>query len=218
MQKLPKKETVLKHATFYIAYLIVVWGFYRFLFKFPDDIEELIIKPIIWLTPLFYFLSKEKLGISSLGITFKNLFPAIYLSIGLGAFFVMEAMLINYVRYKGFNFGANLGSLPFATSLGLSFATAISEELTFRGYIFNRLWFCLKNEWNANLLTSTLWALIHVPVTFFVWKLDPMSAVIYLGLTALFGVGSSFVFGRTKNILSSILLHVLWQWPIILFR
>lgn len=215
---MPKRELVLKNTVTFLAYLIIVWGFYRFLFKLPDEVEELIIKPIIWLLPIIPFLRKEKLGLSSLGVTLKNLFPSIYLSLGLGAFFVMEAMLINYVRYKGFNFGANLGSLPFMTSLGLSFATAFSEELVFRGYIFNRLWYVLKNEWNANLLTSTLWALIHVPVTFFVWKLDPASAVIYLGLTTLFGIGSAFVFARTKNILSSILLHVLWQWPIVLFR
>lgn len=215
---MPKRELVLKNATIFVAYLLIVWGFYRFLFKFPDEVEELIIKPIVWLVPVVYFLTKEKLGLFSIGFTLKNLFPSIYLSIGLGAIFVFEALLINYVRYKGFNFGANLGALPFMTSLGLSFATAFSEEVAFRGYLFNRVWFALKNEWNANLITSALWAFVHIPVTFFVWKLDPAAALIYLGLTTLFGIGSAFVFARTRNILSSILLHVLWEWPIILFR
>jgi membrane protease YdiL (CAAX protease family) len=31
-------------------------------------------------------------------------------------------------------------------------------------------------------------------------------------------MGSAFIFSRTKNIWGSILLHVLWAWPIILFR
>ena len=215
---MPKKELVLKNATVFLSYLVIVWGFYRLLFKLPDEIEELVVKPIVWLAPLIFFLGKERLGLSSLGFTFKNLFPSIYLSLGLGAIFVIEALLINFVRYKGFNFGANLGALPFMTSLGLSFATAFSEEVAFRGYIFNRFWKGLKSEWNANLITSALWALIHVPVTFFVWKLDPASALIYLVLTTIFGMGSAFVFARTGNILSSILLHVLWEWPIILFR
>jgi len=104
------------------------------------------------------------------------------------------------------------------TSLGLSFATALSEEVAFRGYLFNRVWYVLKNEWSANLITSVLWAAVHVPITFFVWKLDASAAGLYLLLTAIFGVGSAFVFARTKNIFSSILLHVLWEWPIILFR
>lgn len=208
-----------KYAVYLSVYLLIVWGFYRFLFELPETIEELFIKPVVWLVPVFYLLWKEKEGISSLGITLKNLFPAVYYALGLGAFFVMEALVINFVKYGGkFNLGANLGELPFLTSLGLSFATAISEELTFRGYVFTRIWRFLGNEIYANLVTSLFWALIHVPITFFVWKLDLSAALIYLFLTTLFGIGSAFVYARTKNILSPILLHVLWQWPIILFR
>lgn len=215
---MPKKELALKHATILAAYLLVVWGFYRYLLKLPDEIEELFIKPVVWLLPVFYFLSKEKAGLESLGITFKNLFPAIYFSLALGAFFVVEAIIINFIKHGGFNFAANLGQAPFMASLGLSFATAISEEVAFRGYLFNRVWLATSNEWLANLSTSLVWALIHVPVTIFVWKLEPSGSVVYLLLTAIFGVGSAFVFARTKNVFSSILLHVLWEWPIILFR
>ena len=208
-----------KYAVYLSVYLLIVWGFYRFLFQLPETIEELFIKPVVWLVPVFYLLKKEKENISSLGITLKNLFPAVYYALGLGAFFVIEALIINFVKYGGkFNLGANLGELPFLTSLGLSFATAISEELTFRGYVFTRIWRFLGNELYANLVTSLFWALIHVPITFFVWKLDLSASLIYLFLTTLFGIGSAFVYARTKNILSPILLHVLWQWPIILFR
>ncbi|HCR35898.1 hypothetical protein A2130_02485 [Candidatus Woesebacteria bacterium GWC2_33_12] len=208
-----------KYAVGFAVYLLIVWGFYRFLFQLPETIEELIIKPLVWLLPVFYLLRKEREGIASLGITFKNLFPAVYYSLGLGAFFVIEALVINFVKYDGkFDLRANIGTLPLLTSLGLSFATAISEELAFRGYVFTRIWKFLGKELYANLVTSLFWALIHVPITFFVWKLDLPAALIYLFLTTLFGMGSAFVYARTKNILSPILLHVLWQWPIILFR
>lgn len=208
-----------KYAIGLAVYLLIVWGFYRFLFELPETIEELFIKPVVWLLPVFYLLKKEKETIASLGITLKNLFPSVYYALGLGAFFVIEALIINLIKYGGeFNLNANIGELPFLTSLGLSFATAFSEELTFRGYIFTRVWKFMKNELTANLLTSVFWALIHVPITIFVWKLDLSASMLYLLLTTIFGVGSSFVFARTKNILSPILLHVLWQWPIILFR
>jgi membrane protease YdiL (CAAX protease family) len=204
---------------FKYAVILFVWGFYRFIFELPEPVEELFIKPIVWLIPVFYFLRKEKETISSLGVTFKNIFPSVYYALGLGAFFVMEALVINFVKYGGrFNLGANIGELPFLTSLGLSFATAITEELVFRGYIFTRVWKFLKNELTANIVTSVFWALIHVPITIFVWKLDFSASILYLMLTAIFGMGSAFIFARTKNILSPILLHVLWQWPIILFR
>ena len=213
-----RKELTVKYLTIYAVYILIVWGFYRVLFKLPDNIGETILKPIIWLTPLFFLLKKEKLGISSLGITLKNLFPAIYLSLGLGAIFAIEAIFLNFLKYKTFNFGANIGEGGLILPLAISFATAFSEEVSFRGYIFNRLWGVLNNEWLANILTSFFWALVHIPVTIFVWKLSLASALLYLFLTLLFGIGSAFVFARTKNVFSSVFLHVLWAWPIILFR
>lgn len=217
MAKLNKVAT-LKHVTIYSAYLLLIWAFYRFLFRFPENIEELIIKPVVWLLPLFYFMAKDKLDLKSIGITAKNMFSSLYLSLGLGAVFVAEALLTNFLKYGGFNFGANIGSLPLLPSLGLSFATAFSEEIAFRGYIFGRLSSFLKNEITANIIQAVLWTAIHVPVAFFVLKMELNSGLIYLFITAIFGIGSAFIFGRTRNIFGSILLHVLWEWPIILFR
>ncbi len=212
------KTTIIKHVTVYSAFLLLFWAFYRFLFKFPDNIEELIIKPIIWIGPILWMNSKEGFSLLSLGITFKNLFPSIYLSLGLGAIFIIEGVLTNLFKYGHFNFGANIGNIPLLYSLGLSFATAFSEEISFRGYIFGRLSFALKDEWAANVVSSLIWTLVHVPIAFFVWKLGLVSGLLYLLLTAAFGIGSAFIFAKTKNIFGSILLHVLWEWPIILFR
>jgi len=212
------KTTVVKHVTIYSAYLFLIWALYRLLFRLPDQVEELVIKPIVWLVPIYWLSVKEKFPLSSIGLTLKNLFPAIYLSLGLGAVFVVEAVLTNYFKYGHLNFAANIGNMPIVSSLGISFATAFSEESAFRGYIFGRLWFVLKDEWAANIASSIVWTIVHVPITFFVWKLDLASGILYLILTFAFGVGSAFIFGRTKNIFGSIFLHVLWEWPIILFR
>lgn len=212
------KTIVVKHVVVYSTYLLLVWALYRFLFQLPDQVEELVIKPIVWLIPIFWLSSKEKLSLSSLGITFKNLFPSIYLSLGLGAVFVLEAVLTNFFKYGHFNFGANIGDMPILSSLGISFATAFSEETAFRGYIFGRLNLVLKDEWAANVASSLIWTVVHIPIAFFIWKLNFSAGLVYLFLTAIFGIGSAFVFGRTKNIFGSVLLHVLWEWPIILFR
>jgi uncharacterized protein len=218
MVKKIDKVTSMKNATVYAAYLLVIWGCYRLIFKLPDNIEELIIKPIIWLVPLAYLLNKERYGLSSLGITFKNFFPSIYLSLGLGMLFVVEAAVVNYAKYHGFVFAANIGDAPFMAALWLSLATAVSEELAFRGYIFNRIWYDTGNEWLANIASTILWVVIHVPVTIFVLKFDLPAAGVYLLLTGIYGLGASFLFARTKNIIAPILLHLLWSWPIILFR
>lgn len=218
MKKIANRTAIIKHVTIYSAYLLLAWSLYRLLFRLPDEIEELIIKPIVWLIPLFWLTAKEKLSLNSLGITFKNLFPALYLSLGLGAIFVLEAVLANFFKYGQLNFGANIGNLPILSSLGISFATAFSEETAFRGYIFGRIWYVLKDEWAANVASSLIWTIVHVPIAFFVWKFDLISATLYLILTAVFGMGSAFIFGKTKNVFGSVFLHVLWEWPIILFR
>ncbi len=215
---MPGKTIVIKHVTIYAAYLLVVWGFYRVLFTLPEQVEEIVVKPIVWLIPLIYFLGQEKLGLSSLGVTFKNLFSSVYLSLGLGSIFVIEAIISNYLKYGGFNFGANIGDKTILYALGISLATAISEEIAFRGYLFNRLWSVIKGEWAANLITTVAWTLMHVPMAIFIMKLSPSEILVYLTLVAAFGIGSSFVFARTKNVTASILLHILWSWPIILFR
>ena len=215
---MPKKEVAIKHATILAAYLLIVWGFYRLFFRLPEEIEELIIKPIVWLLPVIYLVKKEGGNLSSVGITTKKLFPAIYFTLALGAVFAIEAVFINFIKHGGFEFAANIGEKALLTSLGITFVTAFSEEVSFRGYLFNRVWSALDNEWLANITTSIVWALVHVPIAIFVWKLSLTPALIYLFLTALFGVGSAFIFARTRNVFSSIFLHILWQWPIILFR
>jgi membrane protease YdiL (CAAX protease family) len=215
---MPNKETAIKHSTILAAYLLIVWGFYRILFKFPDNVEDLIIKPIFWLIPVIYFVKKEKLGLSSLGITSKNLFSSIYSALALGILLTVVGLLMNLVKYKGINFLTDLGPTPFFILLPLSLATGITEEVTFRGYIFNRVWGALGNEWYANLIVSAVWSLVHLPIALFWWKLSFAGTMGILILTFLFGVGSSFIFARTKNVVSSILLHMLWEWPIILFR
>jgi membrane protease YdiL (CAAX protease family) len=211
MSRSSKKETTIKNATILATYLLIVWGFYRFLFKLPEE-------PVFWLIPVFLLLKREKKGLSSLGVTMKNLFPAIYVSLALGVVFAIEGVIINYVKYSGIDFSANVGQRMLFAALGLSFVTAISEELTLRGYLFSRIWDALGNEVAANLITSFVWGLIHIPIAVFWFQLEFGGIVGYLLLTTIFGIGSAYVYARTKNIVSSILLHVLWAWPIILFR
>lgn len=214
-----KDKITLANPLALFIYLTIVWGFYRYAFVLPEAVEELFLKPVLWLGPVFFLVFvKEKQRLQSIGVTWENFMPSIYFAITLGLIFAIEAMAINYFKYGGFEFNANIGSAPFLAAMGITVATSITEELTFRGYIFTRLLAALKNEWVANMLTTICWVLIHVPIVLFVWQYDAYSATTFLFLTALFGFGSAFIFGRTRNILAPILLHILWQWPIILFR
>ena len=164
---MPKKEIAIKHATILGAYLLIVWGFYRNAARLPETIEELVIKPVLWLIPVAYLLKKEGLGLRSLGVNMQNLFPSVYLAVILGVVFALEGVFVNYVKYDQVEFAANLGEIAFSTLLLLSVVTAVVEELTFRGYLFNRVWHGLGNEWVANFAVSAVWGMIHVPIAVF---------------------------------------------------
>lgn len=220
MTKRKTKDTDadLKRILKFYAYLFVVWGFYRLLFQFPDPLEDLVVKPLVWVLPLYFILKKERKSFTSLGFNLNNLFHVLYSVIFLGMIFTLAAVLVNYLKYGQLLFNANLGQTPFGMAFLLSFATSISEETVFRGYIFTRVQNLLNSEWNANLITSFGWIGIHLPIAIFDWKLAAPDLAIYMLIIFSFSVGANYVFARTKNIAAPILLHVLWSWPIILFR
>ncbi len=210
--------TELKHALGLYVFLLLVWGFYRLLFQLPAALEEFIIKPLVWLGPMFYLLRKEQAPLSTIGVTQNNLFPTLYLAIILGAVFSMEGVIVNYLKYGAVEFYANLGESPFLLLLAITALTAIVEELVFRGFIFSRLWGVVKNEWGANFITSVGWVLIHLPIAILDWQFSFLNLLAYILLVFVYSLGAGFVYARTKNVFSAVLLNFLWQWPIILFR
>ncbi len=215
---MPKKEIALKHSVILFAYLLVVWGVYRFLFRLPEEVEDVLVKPLVWLIPVFILVHREKAKLGSIGITFKNFFPAIYFALSLGAFFAIEGLLVNYFKYGSLNFVANVGRANIIYSLGISFATAVSEEIVFRGFLFSRLRSVFRSFWVANIITTAAHVVINLPIVFFVWKMELPAALIYLSLVTIFGLGAGFVYAKSENIISPILLRVFWEWPIVLFR
>jgi len=219
VKKIAIKEKLVKRVVSLYVFILLVWGFYRFLFRFPEEIEELVFKPIIWLLPTLFLVWRQKKGLASLGWRTKNFFKSVWLGLFLGVLFALEGLLTHALKYQGFSFVKPFFSPElFFFSFLLSLATAITEETVFRGYIFNRLWQILGNEWLANFASSLGWGLVHLPVTIFVFGFSPLQVLAFLVLNFAFGVGSSFAFARTGNLISCVLIHVFWGWPIILFR
>ena len=208
-----------KYPLFYALYLIAVWTFYRLSgINVPQEIDEFLVKPIVWLFPLFLLVRKQKSWIKSLGITRENLLPGIYFAAVLGLIFAIEAFVVGYLKKGNFDFAQSFGQKAILYSLFISLGTAVSQEIAFRGYIFNRFWGFFKSEVLANLITSLLWLIIHIPASIVLFGYSAGDAVSFLLLAFLYSLGASFIFARTKNVFSTILFYVLWEAPIILFR
>ena len=209
-----------KHVFALFSFIFIFWAFYRYLPEPPVWVSELILKPLVWLLPTYWLVRKiEKQPLNSIGITKKNLLPAFYWGIGLGLVFILEGLLTNILAFRGIQLkAAEFNLLNFLVAMVLSLATAVSEEIVFRGYIFNRFRQIWQKEWGANFLTSLLFVLIYLPVGIFVLGYTPWLMLVYLIFVFIFSLASGFVFGRTDNVLASILLHLFWSWPAILFK
>lgn len=210
-----------KHIFALFSFIFVLWAFYRYFPEIlPEWAEELVLKPLIWLVPTFWLVKNvERRPLSSLGLTKRNLLPSLYWGVGLGIVFALEGLLTNILKYRGLHLASpDYTPLIFLGSVVLSFVTAFSEEIVFRGYIFNRLWEIWRNEWLANITSAFLFVLIHLPMGVFVLGYTPGVMLAYLFFVFVYAFASAFVFARTGNLVSSVLIHVFWSWPIMLFR
>lgn len=211
---MPKKlEPIGKLFTF----IFVAWGLYRLIFRLPENIEEIILKPLFWLGPTFYLVFlREKKGIESLGYTLKNFKKSVLKGIIFSFLFVIVGISLNYLKNGHFNFGLLFSKEIFFPALLLSFITSVSEETVFRGYIFNRLAEILKNSWLANIISSIGFCLIYLPIAVFVYHYNLPQLFIFLMLTFFSSLGSGLMFFWTGSIWASIIIHVFWSWPVIL--
>ena len=212
------KEKLRRIGRLYI-FIFVFWGLYRLVFRLPENIEEIVLKPLLWLIPTFYLVfKKEKRDMPSLGYSLKTFRNGVIKGLSFGLLFLAIGIGLNFLKNGRFSWG----NLPVGgiliPSLFLAFITAISEETVFRGYIFNRLNEVVKNSWVANLVSSFGFCLVHLPISIFVYHYSLPQVLIFMSLIFLSSLGSGLLFFWTGSIWSSILVHVFWSWPVLLFK
>lgn len=196
------------------GWVLLVWALYRYYIRLPEWADEFIVKPIIFLLPVFiYVAKKEKRLLSSVGLTFQNFGISLALGLGFGMLFVAEGLLANYFKY-GF-----LKINPIAVfeqyGLGylvlLSLATAISEEVLNRGFLFNRIYEKSKNLPFAVLLSTVFFVALHVPILVTALNLQGTVLVIFFITNIILGVANSLLFFNTGSVVAPILVHIFWN-------
>jgi len=204
----------------FVIFLFVVWGTYRFFTNNSEGVDELIVKPIIWVLPVLFIVKKvERQSLESVGLTTKNLFRNIYIGWGLGALFAFEGIITNAFKYGGVSFAPeSFKPFELLTLVLISFFTAFSEELAFRGYIMTRLAEKLKNNLMANILAAILFALMHVPIAIYVLHYSAVDLISFEWVMFVLGVINGYLFMRLKSLVVPVLSHSMWNLAIILFR
>lgn len=213
------KDQIFKNSLVLYASVFLFWFIYRLFFRFPAAVEEIMIKPLIWLLPTIITIKKieKRVLFPSLGFAGKNFQNSLFVVLGFVLFFLLENSIFGFLHYH-YSLIAEVVRLPFSSLGGLliMLATAFVEEVFFRGYLFNRLWEAFGSSWKANLLVSLSFILIHLPISIFVYNLPFSQALLSFLLISIMSLGSGLLFTLTYNTVPSIIWHFLWNWQIFL--
>lgn len=177
--------------------VLIVWSIYRF--NFPENplLDELFIKPLVWLSPV---LLVSKFNFSSLGFTKKNIVRNIFFGLVVGLTLSIERV---FIKHLTINF-----SWIFVVS---AFCTAVTEEIFFRGYLLN-LWLkYFKSPIYAMVLNGLFFTLTHVPIAIFIFHYSGYNLFTYLLLNFTSGFVNIVLFYHTKSIYTSISNHFIWN-------
>ena len=202
------------------AWVLLIWSVYRYFFHLPETVDEFIVKPIVFVGPvLWYVFRSEKRTLASLGITGQNFFISLYTGIGIGFLFALEGVIANFVKYGALTINPITAFKQYGfVLLFLSLATACSEEILGRGFLFSRIYEKSKeNLVYATFYSTGMSALLHIPILLTSLKYTGTTLVIYFLSVFAIGFANAILFRQTKSIVGPVLVHLFWNMTVALY-
>lgn len=202
------------------GWVALAWALYRYFFRFPEWVDEFLVKPAVFIAPIvWYVTSIEKRNLSSLGLSTKGIFKNLYIGFGFGFLFALEGFVSNAIKYKSIQ----IAPLDAFTQYGLgmmlllSLATAISEEILSRGFVFTRLLEAKRGIWFSATVSTLLFVLLHVPILVLSLKLQGASLILFFVTDFILGFANSLLLFNTGSLVAPILIHVFWNMTVALY-
>lgn len=201
------------------AWILLVWALYRYFVHLPEWADEFIFKPLVFVAPvLWYIRKKEHTTIASVGLTTKNLVNSIYIGLGFGMVFALEGLATHAIKYGKLDVSPITAFQQYGFYLIIvSFATAFSEELLSRGFVFNRIFQKTKNlPWSA-ILSSLMFMALHIPILVTANKLQGITLVLFFVTDFVLALANSLLYYNTGSLVAPILVHVFWNMTVALY-
>ena len=202
------------------AWVLLAWSLYRYYLKLPEWADELIFKPLVFVVPVLWYVRKlEKRPLTSIGFTSKNFFISVYVGLGFGFVFALEGLAAHAIKYGGLKINPIDAFMQYGMGLLLllSLATAVSEELLSRGFVFTRILEKTKSLPVASLLSTLLFVLLHVPILVMSLKLQGMTLVLFFVTDIVLGLANSLLLYNTRSLVAPILVHIFWNMTVALY-
>lgn len=209
--KTTKQELIYMCA--YFLFLLIFWSISRLILlpalekTLPNTslfyaLCEAILKGVIWIVPVYVILKLQKLN----PISFLKLNSNMVKGISFGLLLGIAFLVINIVKTKNFNI-----HITYSDFINTFLVVGIIEEIAFRGYIMQKLKLYMGFI-GANIITSLMFAIIHIPISINNHNIDPLYFVQVGILSLIFG----YFFEETDSLICPIVMHSLWDLSMIL--
>lgn len=194
------------------AIVLIAWSFYRVTFKsdLPIWFDEFIAKPLVFLFPLYLYITRteKKSFLKGIGFSKKNLYADVALGGIIGFLFIAVAFLARIIKGLPFpTFPISPESIIWILS---TFMAAAIEQILSTGFVFKRLSEESKNIFRPFLISAILFFFLHIPVLFGADKISGSTLVQMLILNTIISITTSVVFTMRKNIISPIIVYALY--------
>lgn len=187
-----------------------MWTTYRILFSLPEWIDELVVKPLIWVGPLIYLHKNNILQtIQSIKINSAKNIKFGFL-IGLLYFVIYTGISKISVGLPQFN-PDSLTIVQLILQMVIALSTGFMEEIIFRRFILERSLLLFHDSVVANSFTTVLFTLIHLPIIIFIYKYSLPATISYLSLIGISGFIYGLVYLKNKSLVASSTTHAVWN-------
>lgn len=201
------------------AWILLAWALYRYFTHFPEWADEFIFKPLVFVAPVIWYVRNiEKQKLATIGLTMRNFFTSIYIGLGFGVVFAIEGLITHAVKYGKLDVTPITAFNQYGFFLiVVSVATAFSEELLSRGFVFNRIYEKTKNLPWAAILSSFMFMAIHVPIILTTNKLTGMTLILFFVTDFILSLANGLLYYNTGSLVAPILVHVFWNMTVALY-
>lgn len=202
------------------ALVLIIWSVYRTKFMLPAWLDEFVIKPLVFITPVYIFFQKvePKAFLEAIWLNTNNLKKNLILSVVLGLFFAATIAFSRYTQTGVMpRILGNLSTAGFATALAITFATAVSEEILSRGFVVKRLYESSQNFFSSVFLGSVLFLILHIPIIMTNYKLTGSYLLIFMATEFFLSLINSIVFLEQKSLIPPILIHAFYNIAILMY-
>lgn len=196
---------------------LLLWIFYRFIFRFPVWFDESIGKAIFFGFPVWLYLSMTQLDSIMDSISPKKLHKGLLLGLAAGGVFGFVGSLIRVVIAGGaVQPVALFAASNFWYEFGLALLTGFWESLFFFGWIMSVIMIKYKKKSfiYQTLIVAFIFMVFHIPNSLL--RFDLVMFLPQVLLMFLFGLGQAMIFYRWKNVYALSISHAIWGMVLLL--